>query len=323
MRIIPHNEIENLGITPEQCFDWVEDMLMHKPDVILPKKTSIVPQDDVFFNVMPTVYPNQNFAGVKVITRRLERKPALDSIITLFDYKTLLPVAILDGSWITTMRTGAIAVHTISVLANQDFEEVGVMGLGNTGRAAIKILCAKYKDKNFKLKILKYKDQHLMMEEMIRGKSGKENINVKIEFVDSYDSVIRNSDVVISAVTFFQGNFCEDSVFKEGCLIVPIHLRGFMNCDLSFDKVFGDDTEHVCKFKYFDKFKSFAEVSQVIRGEAEGRTDRKERIIAYNVGLSMHDINYANRVYEFIRENNVEGQEFTLNPPTDKIWLGR
>ena len=54
MRIVPHNEIENLGITPEQCFDWVEDMLMHKPEVILPKKTSIVPQEDVFFNVMPT-----------------------------------------------------------------------------------------------------------------------------------------------------------------------------------------------------------------------------------------------------------------------------
>ena len=179
------------------------------------------------------------------------------------------------------------------------------------------------RNKNFKLKVLKYKDQHLMLEKMIRGVSGTENMNVEVEFVESYDAVIRNSDVIISAVTFFQGNFCEDNVFKEGCLVVPIHLRGFMNCDLSFDKVFGDDTEHVCKFKYFDRFQSFAEVSQVIRGEAKGRTDEKERIIAYNVGLSMHDINYANRVYEFIESNNITGQEFTLNPPTDKIWLGR
>lgn len=323
MKIIPHNEIEKIGITPEQCFEWVNDLLMNKPDVILPKKTSIVPQDDVFFNVMPTVYPNKGYAGVKVITRRLERVPALDSIITLFDYKSLLPVAIMDGSWITTMRTGAIAVHAISVLANPDFEEVGVMGLGNTGRAAIMVLCAKYKNKKFKLKVLKHKDQHLMLEEMIRGKDGKDNLNIEIEFVDTYEDVIRNSDVIISAVTFFEGNFCDDSLYKEGCLVIPIHLRGFMNCDLFFDKVFGDDTEHLCKFKYFDKFKSFAEVSQVIRGEAKGRENPKERIIAYNVGLSMHDINFANKIYNIIEEKNIKCESFSLNTPTDKIWIGR
>jgi ornithine cyclodeaminase/alanine dehydrogenase len=261
------------------------------------------------------------FAGVKVITRELSREPALDSMIMLYDYDKLIPIALMDGSWITTMRTGAVAAHAISVLAKEDFKTVAIMGVGNTGRAAIRVLLAKYKGRELTLKILKYKDQHELLEKMIRGSQGDENPNVDIEFVDNYEQVIKDSDVVISAVTYFKGNFCEDDCFKEGCLIVPIHLRGFMNCDLSFDKVYGDDHDHVKKFKYFDKFKQFAEVAQVIRGEAPGRENNKERIIAYNVGLSMHDMCFAKHVYDFAIK--CEGQDISLCPPTEKIWLDR
>ena len=35
--------------------------------------------------------------------------------------------------------------------------------------------------------------------------------------------------------------------------MVPVHTRGFSNCDLFFDKVFADDYGHVKHFKYFDK----------------------------------------------------------------------
>ncbi len=321
MKIITHEDILKLNIPAEKCFEWVNDMLKHKEEVILPPKTSIVPKEDAFYNVMPSMFPEMNYAGVKVITRELNREPALDSMIMLYDYETLIPKALMDGSWITTMRTGAVAAHTISVLARKDFETVAIMGLGNTGRAAIKVLLSIYKEKKFTLKVLKYKNQHILLEEMIRGKSGQENPNVTIQFVDTYEDVIRNSDVVISAVTFFEGNFCDDECFKEGCLIVPIHLRGFMNCDLFFDKVFGDDTGHVKKFKHFNEFKKWAEVAQVVRKEVPGRENDKERIIAYNVGLSMHDMRFAEEVYR-LAQNNVEN-EISLASPTDKIWLDR
>lgn len=321
MKIITHEDIVKLNIPAEKCFEWVEDMLKHKEEVILPPKTSIVPRDDVFYNVMPSMFPEMNYAGVKVITRELSRKPALDSMIMLYDYKTMLPKALMDGSWITTMRTGAVAAHAISVLARKDFETVAIMGLGNTGRAAIKVLLAIYKEKKFTLKILRYKDQHILMEEMIRGASGEDNHNVTIQFVDSYEEVIRDSDVVISAVTFFEGTFCDNECFKEGCLIVPIHLRGFMNCDLFFDKVYGDDTGHVKKFKYFNEFKQWAEVAQVVRGEAVGRENDKERIIAYNVGLSMHDMRFAEEIYK-LAQDSIQA-EVSLCPPVEKIWLDR
>jgi len=160
MKVLTHADIEGLNIAPEKCFDWVADALLHKEEVMLPPKISLVPEDDVFFNVMPCLFPGQKFGGVKVITRQLDRQPALNSMIMLYDYNTLTPVAIMDGNWITAMRTGAVAVHAISTLARKDFRTVGFMGAGNTGRAAIKVLMAKYAGRPMLLKVLKYKDQH-------------------------------------------------------------------------------------------------------------------------------------------------------------------
>lgn len=61
-------------------------------------------------------------------------------------------------------------------------------------------------------------------------------------------------------------------------MIVPVHTLEFTNCNLLFDRVFADDYGHVKNFKYFDKFKKFGEVSDVINKRIEGRTNEKERI---------------------------------------------
>ncbi len=78
---------------------------------------------------------------------------------------------------------------------------------------------------------------------------------------------------------------------------MPIHTRGFTNCDLVFDKVYADDTAHVHGFKNFGKFRFFAEVADVVNGKAPGRESETERILAYNIGLSIHDIYLAEKIY--------------------------
>ena len=62
--------------------------------------------------------------------------------------------------------------------------------------------------------------------------------------------------MVISAASYFSEDICSDEYFDEGITVVPIHTRGFTNCDLFFDKVFADDTGQVKHFKNFDKFKN-------------------------------------------------------------------
>ena len=92
--------------------------------------------------------------------------------------------------------------------------------------------------------------------------------------------------------------FAPNDAFQPGVLVVPVHTRGFQNCDLFFDKVFADDKSHVCGFKYFNNFKRFDEFSHVLLGENEGRISNKERILIYNIGIALHDIFFASKIYD-------------------------
>lgn len=107
---------------------------------------------------------------------------------------------------------------------------------------------------------------------------------------------------MVSCITDADGLLVEDvNLFKSGVLVVPVHTRGFQNCDLVFDKVFADDEGHVKGFKYFDRFRKFGELSDVLSGKIEGRSSNEERILSYNIGLGLHDVYFAYKIIENIK----------------------
>jgi len=249
---------------------------------------------------------------VKVVNRYLGRTPSLDSQLLLYDYVTGENLALMDASLITAMRTGAVTVHAMSLFANPDFYEIGMMGFGNIGIACMEVLLAYYADRKMRIKILRYKEHA----EKIIARYG-EHSNVQFVIVDSVEEIIRESDVVISSISYTDELLGQDDWFKEGCLVIPVHLRGFQNCDLFFDKVYGDDYGQVKGFRYFDKFKFFAETSEVLRKEKEGRINSKERILSYNVGMSLHDVYAASKIYGYFADM----PDTVSLSPKSKYWL--
>lgn len=313
MRIIDFNTIKNLNIDPYNCYEWVSEVIKNKNQFILPAKSSLKPGiENVFFNCMPSILPKYNIAGVKVITRYPQRIPSLNSELLLYDLDSGNPVALMDANYITALRTGAVAAHSIKTFAVKDWQTLAFIGLGNTSRATLLVILTIFPDKKFTVKLKKYKQQHIDF--MNRFAEYK---NLSFEICDSYSQTVQNSDIVVSAVTVFNSDFCSDENFKSGCLVIPIHTRGFTNCDLAFDKVFADDKNHVKEFKYFDKFKKFAEVCDVVNGKTLGRETETEKIIVYNIGISLHDIFFAAKINSMI--DNCCSVE--LNQPKEKFWI--
>ena len=317
MKIITFDDIRKLNIPAETCYGWVDEMLRNKDRVMLPPKTHLNMPGNIFCNVMPSIIETAEgkWGGVKVVTRYPERKPSLDSKILLFNADSGDIKAILDGNWITAMRTGAVAAHSVCLLAKKDYAEIGMIGLGNTARSTLLVLLSVVKNRKLHIKLLRYKDQAELFAERF-----KDYGNVEFTYVSSYEDAVKGSDIVISCATYFENDICDDSCFKEGVLVVPVHTRGFTNCDLFFDKVFADDTGHVDHFKNFAKFKKFAEVSDVLYGRAEGRENDSERILAYNIGLSIHDIFYSLKIYGML-ENDKNIADIDMKDPDRKFWI--
>lgn len=222
-------------------------------------------------------------------------------------------LALFDADWITTMRTGAVAT-----LAAQTFRHTrsnyAFIGLGNTARATVLCLLDSEPNIHHKIKLLKYKNQAQLFIDRFENYK-----NVEFSIIDNVKDLIASSDVIISCVTEADGLFCDDnSLFRKGCVVIPVHTRGFQNCDLFFDKVFADDTAHVHGFKYFDKFKKFAEINDVIAKRIPGREFDEERILSYNIGLGLHDVVFATKLYSLLKD---KAKEIEIKRETSKFWI--
>lgn len=314
MKLISHADIVDLGITPNQCIKWTKEALLIKNNASLPPKYSLHLDEDVFINTMPCCIPKEDVFGVKVVSRYPNNKPTLDSQILLFSTTNGEIKAIADGNWITAMRTGAVAAVSIDLLKNTNAKVYSFIGLGNTARATLLCLLESNPNMEYKIKLLKYKGQE---ESFIKRFEFYDNI--EFELVESYREAIIDLDVIISSITSAKSLIGKDSWFKNGVLVVPIHTRGFQNCDLFFDRVLADDADHVKGFKYFNRFKNFCEVADVLQKKMVGRESSSERIIVYNIGIALHDVYFLKRIFDLI-ESRI-GLEFDFLKPTDKFWV--
>ncbi len=316
MKVISYTDIIRLNIPVKDCYQWVEEMIRDKNSAHLQPKISMKPREDVFCNVMPGIIKSTDGlqGGVKVVTRYPSRAPGLDSKLLLFDAESGRFLALMDANWITAMRTGAVAAHSIRLFAKKDFCRIGMMGLGNTARAVMLFLAELMPEHELEVCLLSYKGQEKLFAERFA-----EYQNLKFRFAEKPEDIIRESDVAVSAVTYLDDDICSDGCFPEGILVVPVHTRGFTNCDLFFDKVYADDYGHVCHFKNFDRFRSFAEVSDVVNKKAPGRENDRERILTYNIGISLHDINLASHIYQMADLEKLP--DIDLQEPAEKFWI--
>ena len=316
--IIQQDDIQALGISPSECIKWVEEGLRIKNEAQLPAKLSVLPQGQDFMTAMPCLLPEQNGTkrfGIKVVNRIEGQNPALSSIIYLYDAKTGHLLAIMDGDWITAMRTGAVSALATRLFQKAGTDTYSMIGLGNIARAVVLCLIADNKDRQINIRLMRYKDQAELL--IDRFKDAK---NVTFKIIDDREEFISEADVVFSCVTVAtELLFPNDALFKKGVTVIPVHTRGFQNCDLFFDKVFGDDTEQIRKFKYFSRFRQYDEIRQVLIGQNPGRESQDERILSYNYGLGLHDIVFASKIYDIIKAKGCES--FNYHRQDVKIWV--
>jgi len=319
MKIITHKDILNLQIAPKTCVRWIYESFSLKHEAQLPAKVSVHPADFDFFTSMPCLLPEdkqgRRYFGIKEVHRIEGAVPSLGSDLLLYDAKTGDLLALIDCNWITTMRTGAVAAASIKALRKSDAMTYGIVGLGNTARATLLCLLENEPEKHFKVQLLRYKDQ---AEDFIRRFQGYQNVS--FEIVDDINIMASQVDVFISCITSASGLLVENvDTFKPGITVIPVHMRGLQNCDPVFDRVFGDDTDHINNFRYFSQFHDYNEIGEVLAGRDPGRKSDQQRIIDYNYGLGLHDVLFASKIYEMLRSS--ASCEVSMSKETDKFWI--
>ena len=315
--VIQQQQIEQLHINPAECIEWVKFGFLAKDDAQMPAKLSVHPQGEDFMTTMPCLLPEHNgkkYFGIKLVSRIEGQIPTLKSDITLYDAETGQLLAVIDGDWITAMRTGAVAALAARTFQRKDTATYSMIGLGNIARAVALCLIADNSDRHITIRLMRYKDQAEQFIERFKAYN-----NVSFEIIDDKNAFASEANVLISCVTVAtELLFPDNTLFKKGVTVIPVHVRGFQNCDLFFDKVFGDDTGQIQKFKYFYQFREYDEIHHVLQGKNPGSTNDDERILSYTYGIALHDIVFASRIYEKAEANGVSFEYIKQN---QKIWV--
>lgn len=319
MKIISQTDIKSIGITAKQCCAWIRESFSIKQDAQLPAKISCHPADFDYFTSMPCLLPEDaegnRFFGIKEVHRIKGSVPSLGSDMLLYDAKTGELIALIDTDWITTMRTGAVAAVSAKALRRDNANVYGFVGLGNTARATMLCALEEEAETNFEVQLLRYKDQAELFVDRFRGYR-----NVTFSIVDDILEMARSVDVFISCITDANGLLIEDeTAFRPGVTVIPVHMRGLQVCDTTFDRVFGDDTEHVKEFKYFSQYKDYNEIGEVLAGRDPGRKSQLQRIIDYNYGLALHDVFFASKIYKLVKDKPIK--EVNIVKETEKYWV--
>ena len=320
MKIISEKVIRSLDIKPKECISWIYESFSMKQDAQLPAKISVHPAEYDFFTSMPCLLPIRGnskirYFGIKEVHRIEGAVPSLGSDMMLYNANNGELLALVDCDWITTMRTGAVAAISAKLLRKTNDHVYGSVGLGNTARATMLCILESEPECHFDVKLLRYKNQANLFIDRFKGYK-----NVSFEILDDINELVQKSDVFISCITSAKSLLVEDiKLFKPGVTVIPVHMRGLQNCDITFDRVFGDDTDHVKGFKYYPQFNDYNEIGEVLAGRDPGRRSDEQRIIDYNYGLALHDVVFASKIYELVKDNNIPSIDIIKE--TEKFWV--
>jgi ornithine cyclodeaminase/alanine dehydrogenase len=235
------------------------------------------------------------------------------AVIVLLDLKTSMPLAIMDGSYITAYRTGAAGAVGASVLARKDSSKIGVIGAGTQGR--MQILALK---ELFELEEIRVWDIDDSMATRYTSEMS-ELLGIQVKSFTNREDVIRRSDIVVT-VTPSKKPLVEVDWIEKGMHINAIGADGpgkqehepatvklankVVVDSLSQCRRIGE-IQHAIEQGLITDDDVHAEIGEILIGKKVGRESDDEITFFDSTGLAAQDIAAAHVVLKTAREKKL------------------
>jgi len=315
------SDIQKVGLTLEDCVNIVEQSFIEHAakEVQNPPKLPIYPLPDAFINAMPAFLPRKGACGMKWIsgfpTNVPKGLPALTSLLVLNDPDNGIPIAVMEGAYITALRTVAASAVSAKHLCNPDASVMALIGCGMQGKyhaiALPNIVPA--------ISVLKVSDNYEPSVRSFVEVISQRMPQLKIEVCATPEEAIRGADLVVTATGKLLKPIFKNEWVKEGGLLLPVHTLGWDSSTASeMDKLIVDDWNQYRTVGeiYYKPLpdQPYAETGEVVSGSKPGRESPQERIVNFNKGIAIHDMMMASMILAKAKEKGL-GAEITLEEP--------
>ncbi len=320
VRFLSRSDIEQLGIPVADVIADLEAAFAAKGrgEVEMPPKPGIHPRPDAFIHAMPAYVRSRDLAGVKWIAGYPDNPsrglPYITGLMILNDPATGVPLAVMDATWITAVRTGAATAVAARHLARREAASLAVIGCGVQARANLDALLVV---QPHLAHVLAYDIRPEAAEAF--AQYGQSRHGMRVTVCRTPEEAVRGAEIIVTATPILR---------QPAPVVQPQWLRpGSMLCTLDFDAAVtpaafaaadllcSDDVAQLDFYRLDGYFRGVpdrvVDLGEIVAGRAKGRERPDARIIAINLGLALEDVVTAHRVLQVARAAGV-GRELEL-----------
>jgi alanine dehydrogenase len=316
LQYLNYPDVQKLAMTDAEIIAAVEQGLVAQArgEATIEPRMHLVPEKDYpgHFNVLRgyirTLGGNGSdasvtgIAGVKVVGdfyRNYEiGLPSELAILNLFNPKNGTPVAIIDASDITDMRTGAVTAIGAKHLARKDSKILGHIGARGTAYWNVRLLHSIFHFDEIRVHSRRKESRDAFAAKL------EQDLGVKITVTEDWESCVRGADIVVEASRLEKpAPMLKTEWIKKGACVIPYGTNSAVELSLTdiMDKMVMDDwgqakagpfgalRAHVDSGK-LSETTLYAELGQIVAGMKPGRQSDDETNLFWHRGLSLSDI---------------------------------
>lgn len=314
-------DIEKLAISDQEILDAVEAGLraQGQKQAVIEPRVHLTP-DPAFrghFNVLRGYIAPMNLAGVKIVGDYVDNYkqdlPSEMALLNLFDPRTGMPVAILDATAITEMRTGALTALGAKYLARKGSKILGHIGARGTAYWNVRLL-----DRLFDFSEIRVHSRRPESREAFAAQLSRD-LGKPVKAVASWQECLEGADIQVEASRLEAPEpLFKTEWVKKGNFVVPYGTMSAVELNLTdvMDKMVMDDWGQARSGKlgalraHVDNGKLrestlHAELCQIVTGEKPGRESPDETILFWHRGLSLSDIALGHALLEKAKANKI------------------
>ncbi|MEM7424813.1 MAG: ornithine cyclodeaminase family protein [Pseudomonadota bacterium] len=296
-------DIDALEFSDAEILQAIDDQIIEQGQgrTVIEPRMHLRPKDvDGHFNVLRGAIGE--FAGVKVVGDYVHNYklglPSEMAFVLLFDPQTGMPRAILDGTAITDMRTGALTALGGKYLARKDSRVLGNIGARGSSYWNVRLL-----DHLFDFDEIRVHSRRPESRDAF-GERLSTDLGKKVTVTDNWQDCLEGADIMVEASRLLQPEpLFKTSWIKKGALVIPYGTMSTVEYDITdiMDKIVMDDWGQAsagpfgCLRRHVDDGKLteetlHAEIGQIAAGMKPGRETDEETILFWHRGLSLSDI---------------------------------
>jgi len=223
LRVLSREDVRQ-AVSMAEAIQIVEDAFIQLSSgkAVVPIRTPIdIPRHHGTILFMPAYLSDSDAAGVKVVSVFPDNiragRPTISALVVINDATTGEPQAVLDGSYLTALRTGAASGVATRWLSRKESSIVAIFGAGTQGRTQLEAVCEVRNVYRVWVYDIARETAELFAEEM-KQRGGRIPADVRVAAFPT--EAVREADVICTATT------SRKPVFSHKDLKTGVHING-------------------------------------------------------------------------------------------------